>query len=602
MRWATTAIRGGEPADAIDSGMRQPGRRMPGPALQGLIALVIYLVVFILAFGQALIAHLNVPQVGQVEVDPNFYIWAWRWWAYAVSHGLNPLYSYQIGAPQGYNLAWATTSPSAALLVAPLTATFGPVVSFNLTLLLAPPASAWAAFVAARRLTGRFWASLPAGVIYGFNVYMLAHEVSGQPNLTLTLLFPLMVYLVLRWWDGSLRRTGYVIWMMLAIALEFYTFVEAFAEMSLIWVAALALGFGVAGRELRPRVARLAWHTGIAYLGAIVLAAPYLIYALENYPSTLTRPEPWFSVDFAGLVLPGSHRLLGMRWWAAAAGHDLAPTTYLSIPLLVILALFAVFRWSSRVTRFLVIGFVVVIAFAAGPSLTVDGKQLFALPWGVMWDWPFLKSAEPIRFIVFGYLIIAMALACWLATLDLSRLARAARWALAVVALAAIFADLPTFAEVVVPPPPRDWTPAIPSLQPANALPAFISDGLYRRYLSPGEIVVVVSHRGNAGMLFQADTGFYFRIAGGFINASLSQVDALPVPVADMDSLTPADEMNFELYIQQAGVGAIIVERAWSELWMYNFSALGLKATTVGGVTIYDTKSVAPPAAHPKAK
>ena len=35
---------------------------MPGPALQGLIALVIYLVVFILGFGQALITHLNQPR------------------------------------------------------------------------------------------------------------------------------------------------------------------------------------------------------------------------------------------------------------------------------------------------------------------------------------------------------------------------------------------------------------------------------------------------------------------------------------------------------------------------------------------------------------
>ena len=279
---------------------------MPGPALQGLLALVIYLVVFILAFGQGLIAHLNLPEVGQVEVDPNFYIWAWRWWAYAVSHGINPLYSYQIGAPEGYNLAWATTSPSTALFVAPLTAAFGPVVSYNLTLLLAPPAAAWATFVAARRLTGRFWASLPAGVIFGFNIYMLAHQVSGQANLTITLLLPLLVYLVVLWWDGTLGRTGYVIWMMLAIALEFYTFIEAFAEMSMMWVAALALGFAVAGRELRPRVARLARHTAIAYLGAIVLAAPYLIYALGHYPSTLTRQEPWFSLDFAGLVLPRS--------------------------------------------------------------------------------------------------------------------------------------------------------------------------------------------------------------------------------------------------------------------------------------------------------
>jgi len=567
--------------------------------LQGLIALAIYLVVFILGLGQGLVTHLNQPSVGQVEVDPNFYIWAWRWWTYAVSHGLNPLYSYQIGAPAGNNLAWATTSPSVALLVAPLTAAFGPVLSYNLTLLLAPPASAWATFIAARRLTGKFWAALPAGVVYAFNVYTLDHDVSGQPNLTVNLLMPLMVYLVLLWWDGKLRRTGYVICMMLAIALQFYTFIEYFADMSLMLVAALALGLGLAGRELRPKVARLARHTGLAYLGALVLAVPYLSYALGNYPSTLTRQEPFFSLDLSGLVLPRHDRLLGMKWWAAAASHDMSATTYVGIPLLVILVLLGVFGWRRRVIRFLVVGFVVIVAFAVGPNLIVDGQQLFPLPWGGMWNFMFLRSAEPTRMILFGYLALAMVLAVWLATVDRSWLARTGRWALALVALAAIFADLPTFAEVVVPPPPRHWTPAIPSLQPTNALPAFISDGLYRRYLTPGEIVVIVSHRGNAGMLFQADTGFYFRIDGGFINASLSRVDALPLPVAAVSSLTPVNKLGFEEYIEASGVGAIIVERAWSEEWMYNFGDIGLKGITVGGVTIYDTKGVKAPTDSP---
>jgi hypothetical protein len=142
---------------------------------------------------------------------------------------------------------------------------------------------------------------------------------------------------------------------------------------------------------------------------------------------------------------------------------------------------------------------------------------------------------------------------------------------------------------------------AIPSLQPVNALPAFFGTSMYQHYLTPGEIVVVVSQRGNAGMLFQAETDFYFRIDGGFINASLSRVDALPLPVANMGDLTPANVMNFEAYVLASGVGAIIVERAWSEKWMYNFGQLGMKAVTVGGVTIYDTRSVKLPTNHPKA-
>ena len=83
MRWAAPVIRAGGRAgateDSGDSEVQEPRRRALGPVYQGLIAFAIYLTVFILAFGQALLPHLNDPRVGQVQVDPNFYIWAWRW-------------------------------------------------------------------------------------------------------------------------------------------------------------------------------------------------------------------------------------------------------------------------------------------------------------------------------------------------------------------------------------------------------------------------------------------------------------------------------------------------------------------------------------------
>src|SRR6266566_314306 len=180
--------------------------RVPRPALQGLLALAVYLAVFIIGYAFPLVSHPGLPQVGQSEVDPNFYIWSWRWWPYAISHGLNPLYSRQIGAPAGFDLAWTTTAPAVAVILTPVTAAFGPITSFNLTLLLAAPISAWAAFLAARRLTGRFWAALMAGAVYGFSSYEVSHTVAGQANLTVTLLLPLMLYLALLWRDGKLGR------------------------------------------------------------------------------------------------------------------------------------------------------------------------------------------------------------------------------------------------------------------------------------------------------------------------------------------------------------------------------------------------------------
>jgi hypothetical protein len=563
--------------------------RLPGPALQGLAALAIYLGVFVAAFGQALASRVAVPSVGQNYVDPNLFIWSWRWWPYAVSHWVNPLYSTQIGAPAGYNLAaWTTTAPAVALIMWPVTALWGPVTSFNLTLLLAPPTAAWAAFVAARRLTIRFWAALLGGTVYGFNNYEMAHNSSGQANVSVTLLFPLMVYLVLLWWDGTLRRTGFVIWMAVALALEFYTFSEAFLDVTMVLAAALVVGFAVAGRDLRRKVARLAWLTVIGYAGALVLASPYLVYELRNLPRGLIRNAPGFELHLIGLVLPRADRLWGLPPALINFARAHPNAEYVGIPMLLLLILFAIFTWSNRLARLLVIMFIVIIAFGAGSSLVVAKQPLFALPWGGLWSLPITRGVETNRFILFGFLVLGLVLAVWLATPVRGRVLVAARWGLAVLALAAMFANLPTLAEVVVTPKPA-YQPAFASLPRSNTLPPFIANGLYKKYLTPGETVVVISHRGNAGMLFQAQADFYFRIAGGFINASLTPVDALPPPVALLSDPTKARVKGFEAYLKSSGVGAIIVERAWSEHWMYVFGDLGMGATTVGGVTIFRT-------------
>ncbi|HXT91451.1 MAG TPA: hypothetical protein VN714_19525, partial [Trebonia sp.] len=224
------------------------------------------------------------------------------------------------------------------------------------------------------------------------------------------------------------------------------------------------------------------------------------------------------------------------------------------------------------------------IALALGPNVVVGHTNVVSLPWGGLWHLPLARSAEPSRLIIFAYLLLALALAVWLAAP--ARNPRA-RWALGLLAVVVMFADLPTFAQATNPVPPGYTPPA--AMRPTDQLPPFITDGLYRRYLRPGETVVIVTHRGNAGMLFQADADFYFRIAGGFINSSLTRQDALPIQVARLSHATPARVLGFRAYVRQAGIGAVIVERAWAEPWMSVFARIGLHGRSVGGVTVYTT-------------
>jgi len=593
---ANSEVLGTEPASPAASAAAPPflariarplAARAPGPVGQGALAFALYLAVFVIGFGLPLASHLNQPNLRQYWTDVQFYAWSLRWWPYAVSHGINPLFSGQIGAPHGYNLAWASTTPSVDLLMWPVTAAFGVLVSYNVVLLLVPPFSAWAAFVLARRLTGRFWPALAAGTVYGFCPYELMHNWQGQPNLTVIGLFPLLVYLVLRWWDGTLGRAWFVTWLAVAMAVQFYTFNEAFAEMTAVWAGALVAGFAVAGRSARWKVARLAGLSALAYAGSVLLAAPYLIYSFRHYQSGLTRPQPAYSLPLVRLILPASVHMFGfgpLIGYSNRIGDD-GIENYVGIPLIVIMLILAVYTGRNRISLLLLAVFLFVIGIAVGPNLVVTTvRHTHPLPWARLWNLPIARSAEPSRFIVFAVLALALVLALWLAAPSKSRLLLAARWCLGLLAVAAVITDTPTSYSAVRPVPPG--YPLVSTGRPVNQLPAFLADGMYRRYLHPGEIVVVLTGRGNAGMLFQADADFYFRIAGGYINASLTPVNALPRPVTLLAHPSAAAIRKFDAYARSSGLGAIVVEQAWAAPWM-DLGKLGLRGTTVGGVTIY---------------
>ena len=533
------------------------------PALQGVLALAVYLAVYIIGYVGPLLPYLGVPVIAQTSPDPNFYVWSWQWWPYAISHGLNPLYSAQIGAPSGYDLAWTTPTAAVAMLLSPVTELFGPVVSFNLALVLAAPVSAWAAFLAARQLTGRFWAGLVAGAVYGFSWYEVAQTQVGHPNLCVVMMLPLMVYLALLWRDGKLRSRSFVALLAVAMAVEFYIFDEAFFWMTVLWAALMLIGLLVARPAQRPEVVRLAKLAALAWSAAMVVALPYLVYALRHAPPQFSRAQALHAVlDLLTLVTP----------WPKL------------VPLVIALAL-AAFAWANRLTRLLVTGLVLVLALAVGPELIIDGHVRGPVPWGELWHLPFAVSSEPVRFLIFANLLFAMIVAVWLGMPARNWLLLASRWILGLIAVAGLIATASPIS--------REYAviagQAAATSRPSSALPTFFTSGAYRDYLRSGETVVVVSDRGNAGMLFQAYTNFYIRLSGGFTNATFTAPSALPPPVAALQRPTLVRERQFLAYARRARVKTIIVEDAWAAHWMDIFSRMGLHSTQVDGVTIYRT-------------
>jgi hypothetical protein len=539
--------------------VRVARRLVTSPFLQGLTALAIYLAIMLSTKLDQLLAHPSVPRLSGSGLDPGFYVWMLRWWPYAISHLSDPLHTSLISAPGAANLAWTSSVPTLAVLAAPLTETVGPVATYNLLTVLAIPLTAWAAFLFCRRLTGRFWPSLAGGAVFGFSGYEVSNIPSGDIDLTYGVLLPVVGYLVLLWWQGAIGRVLFVVLAGLAIAGQFYLFLETFADLTAMLIVALVAGYLLSGHSFRPRVARLAGLLAIGYGLALVLAAPYLHAALENVPR-------------AGIFVIHAHPL------------DLVAMKP-DIPLYAIAVALVLLQWSSRFTRYLAVMLVVIIAAALGPTLTIDGRQEFGLPWGGIWRLPFAQDAQPKRLIVFGYLALAVMTAIFLAGPAKTIWAHWSRWLLA----APIAAVMAVNMAVVD-------GPATMLAAPHSELPAFISSGHYRRVLSPGETVAVVSGAVDAGMLWQAETGYYFRLAGGYVSFPLSRSGSpygLPVQIQELARISRRTTGRlvaiFRQYVISKRVGALLIQVNSKPWWVKFLPDIGLRGHVMGGVLIYPT-------------
>jgi hypothetical protein len=575
------------PVDEAETGQAQPsgpgtesrarpGWRLESPVLQGGIAFLIYLVVWVTTAFRPIVSHLTWMQLNQKSQDPNINVWSLGWWPYAIGHGLNPLYTHELMAPAGHNLAWVTTVPPLALLAAPVTLLASPVVSFNLLAALAVPLSGWAAFLLCRRLTGKFWAGLAGGAVFGFSAFEEYHSAWGQLNLAYALLLPILGYIVVVWWQGGIRTRTFVILAAVTMALQFYLYLEIFADMTAFLVVSLVLGFALAGSAVRPTIVRLAKFIGLAYVIAIAAALPDIAYTL-NSPSP--RPVPVTSTDLFSLVIPQPGRTFGITWLAHAAAYNaqlynLSTACYVGVPLLVLVVLLAVTTWQSRLVRFLSCMLVIVVVASLGPVVYRQGHPIATMPWSGLFHLPFVKNALPVRLMVFAYLVLAVATALWLA--GPAKRVQWARWPLAVLVIVFIALD------------------AFPiKVKVHSEVPTFISAGQYRRQLSPGEIVVVVSNDGNTGMLWSAESGFYMKIAGGYINQGINKASDLPRAVEFVEYPTPYRVGKFENYVKTNHIGAILLDTSNKPVpkWAIIFPALGLVGHADGGVVVYPTNN-----------
>jgi hypothetical protein len=480
--------------------------------------------------------------------------------------------------PAGVNLAWVASIPAVAIAFAPLTLLAGPVVSYNTAMLLMPALAAWSAFLLCRAVTARIWPSLAGGYLFGFSSYVLGHE-QGHLHLTAVFPLPLIALATLRFARGELGGRGF------ALRLGVLLAVVAGASTELLLTSTLALAAGIAlaaatGLLRDPR--RVATGVLGGCVVAAILAAPLLYYALSDFHGeSFNKPEGW-GTDVANFVVPTRLTALGVDWTRTVAarfpGNDAERSAYLGLPLLVIIGWFALLEWRRRRGRFLLGAAALAAVCALGTTLVVAGHRVVTLPWSWVARLPAFDNVLPARLLVFVALAVAVMAAIWLAS---QRVPRTVRVAGAVLAIGVL----------------------VPNVRLANwhttpRLPRFVTHHLYRSCLSPSNNVVVLPYEGNGdSMLWQAESGFAFRQAGGYVRPRPPESFLRFAAVRSLyeNQVPPGGIGAVQRFVRATGVDAILVDEARSRPWGGLLRPLA-QPRAVGGVLLYRVGGSAWPA------
>lgn len=550
-----------------------PRDRMLDPS--SVVALALYSLLSIVVFGGALLARGGYIGWGP---DPSLSMWFFAWWPYAFTHWLNPLFSHAIWVPGGVNVAWLTGVPLPALVVSPATATLGPIAAYNILCLVGPPLSAWTTFLLSRYLSHNWWAALLSGYIFGFSAYMLQKQTCGQLSLTLAFLEPLAVLLVARAIASEITPLQLMVAMTAVLVGEFLISVEVFAMMTVFGAIAILLGWSFAPAEMVRSVVRTFLPIAAAYAIAGIVLSPYL-YSMFAYGvprGAVWTPES-FSSDLLNFVVPSRAAALGAiplfsRISAHFGSGQCEADAYIGLPLILITAAYAWRHWRrDPVGKLLVDSLIIICVLAMGPVIHFGGAALMQGPGKILPALPLLGKVLPARLMLHAFLIVAIIASIWFAE---GRFSRPTKRALAAIV---VVSTMPSLS-------PAYWTST-------NDTPKFFSTDLYRRYLTPGENLLILPYgiRGNS-MLWQAETGMYFNMVGGYSGPLLpGYKDWLIVNAFMSPSYVPDAGAQLSAFMARHGVRTIAVvdsdvsAQAWHDL----ASSCCVASASIGGVTLY---------------
>jgi hypothetical protein len=539
-----------------------------------LAALGAYLLVSFFYLGIPVVAHpaRDLIGAGSPARDPDLFVWMLAWWPHAVLHGMNPIVTHAVWAPQGTNLAWDTSVPGLALLAAPVTLLAGPVLAYNMLAVVLPALAAWTAYLLCRHLTHAFWPSLAGGYLFGFSAYVFG-QTEGHPHMTSIFLVPPIALVLVRYVEGSLTGTRFVLALALLLGLQ----ISFSTELAFTLTLAIAVSLVVAAILLpasRARLRLMLLPLLAAYAGAALLTSPLLAYALLHVQGGAIHPPEGYPADLLNLVIPTQLTALGWSWTTSVAasfkGNSGEEGAYLGLPLLAILGWFA---WSFRrvaTARFLVALLAIGVVLELGVRLNVGGHDTITLPWRLVSGLPLFDNVLPVRISMFVALAASVCVAWWASSARTPRAARLVLTGLAIVTIA-----------------PSLWL-SVWHEHPYR--PAFFTQGTYRACLGPHDNVLMLPFPNTSdAMLWQAEANFGFHMANGYVNSVVP--DGVPEPnlVRSLERTAPADPRPLLAWARGQGVTKIVAAGPGARAWVRLLAPIE-HPHRLGGVYLFDLR------------
>ena len=216
------------------------------------------------------------------------------------------------------------------------------------------------------------------------------------------------------------------------------------------------------------------------------------------------------------------------------------------------------------------------VVWSLGARLYIVGHATVRLPWSLLDGLPLLDQVIPARIALYTALVCAVIVAIWVGR---GAAPPAARWGLGILAA---FLIIP--ASGVVAPGTN-----ISFFNQRVSEPAFFTTDLYRKYLTPGELVLPIPYAENGlSMLWQARTGMYFRMASGYFGTVPPfYASQAIVPQLKADIPGPNAPQELESMLVSRHIGAIVAEPREVATWGPVIAKLRLKPLAVGGVLLY---------------